>query len=265
MLKNISLLTVFMAVLSCSGDDDNAVNPVAEETPILIKKVTETIYYSGESEVSTTDFVYENNKLISSSTSSTRSSAIYKTNFSYNGEKVSEAISYNNGVERNRNTYVYNGDLLMQIVSNRADLSRTDFTYLNGVIATKESGYVNNDNYTVNHTEKYIYTSENRTEEQVISSLFGTPENSKTVYAFDTKNNPAKYMNKYLRYQISAEGFDGMSQNNAISRLSYWPTPTATPKLYTYEFVYDANDFPTEIKQFSPEGTVISLTQIEYQ
>lgn len=265
MLKKISLLIVFLSILSCSGDDNNAVNPVTEEAPILLKKVTETIYYSGESEVSTTDFVYENNQLISSSTSSTRSAVIYKTNFSYNGEKVSETIHYNNDVERSRNAYVYNGNNLMQIVSNRTDQSRTDFSYSNDVVVTKKTGYVNNGNYTVNHTESYIYNLGNRTEEQVVSSQFGAPENSKTVYAFDAKNNPAKYMNKYLRYQFSAEGFDGLSQNNMISRLSYWPADTATPKLYTYEFVYDANNFPTEIKQFSPEGTMISLTQIEYQ
>jgi len=265
MLKNIFLLIVFMAVLSCSGDDNSVVSPIAEETQILIKKVTETIYYSGESEVSTTDFVYENNQLISSSTSSTRSETIYKTNFSYDGEKVLETIHYNNDVERSRNTYVYNGDILMQIVSNRTDQSRTDFTYLSGVIATKESGYVNNGSYSVNNTERYIYNLGNRTEEQIVSSQFGAPENSKTIYAFDTKNNPTKYMNKYLRYQFSAEGFDGLSQNNMISRLSYWPAETATPKLYTYEFVYDANNFPTEIKQFSPEGTIITLTKIEYQ
>lgn len=264
-LKKISLLIVFIAVLSCSGDDQNPVNPIAEETPILIKKVTETIYFSGENQVSITDFVYEDNRLISSTSRSSNSATVYKTNFNYNGDKVSQAINYSNDVERTRNTYLYNGDFLTQIVSNRSDQTRTDFFYSNGMVATRESGYVNEGNYEVNHTENYTFNAWNRIEERVVSNLFGTAEDSKTIYTFDAKNNPTKYMNKYLRYLFSAEGFDGMSQNNMASRLSYWPAATSTPKLYTYQFIYNENDFPTEIKQLSPEGTIISLTKIEYQ
>jgi len=257
------LIALMFAIAGCSGDDDS--NAVEVTQPqILIKKVTETIYSNG-SDTETINFSYENGKLVSSTTTYSTLANIYRSDFVYNNDKIQQVISYVDNVERGRNTYVYDGDLLTKIVSNRVDQSQTKFSYTNGMLSSSESGYFMDDAYTVSSTKNFTFAAGNLVEEQKYSADFGTPVTSKTTYTFDNKNNPTKFMNKSLRYVFSTEGFDGMSENNVLSRLSYYPSTTTTPSLYTYQLVYDANDFPTEIKQFSPEGTVISLTKIEYQ
>ncbi|GEP49930.1 hypothetical protein FNO01nite_06020 [Flavobacterium noncentrifugens] len=257
------LIAFVFAIAGCSGDDDSNALEVTQPQ-ILIKKITEIIN-SNSSDKRTITFSYENGKLVSSTTTNANVATVYRSDFVYNGDKVEHVISYADNVERGRNTYIYDGDLLTKIVSNRVDQSQTKYSYTNGMLSYSESGYLMNETYTVSSTKNFIFAAGNLIEEQRFSADFGTPVTSKTTYTFDHKNNPTKFMNKSLRYVFSVEGFDGMSENNALSRLSYYPSTTTTPNLYTYQLVYDANDFPTEIKQFSPEGAVISLTKIEYQ
>jgi len=259
----MSLIVFAFAIAGCSGDDNGIANEVTQ-TPVLIKKITEVIYSNG-SQTSTIDFSYENSKLMSSTTTYSGVAPVYKTDFIYNGDKIDYLISYTDNVERSRNTYIYDNDNLIKIISNRVDQSQIKYSYTNRTLSSSESGYLMNDIYTVSGTKNFTFASGNLIEEQNYSSDFGTPVTSKTIYTFDEKNNPTKYMNKYLRYVFGTEGFSGMNKNNVLTRLSYYPSTTSTPSLFTYQMVYDANDFPTEIKQFSPEGTIISLTTIEYQ
>jgi len=259
----ILLIAFVFANAGCSGDDNNIVSEFTE-TPVLIKKITEVVYSNGSS-TSTIDFSYENGKLASSTTTYSDQATIYRTDFVYNGDKIDYLLSYGDNVERGRNTYVYDGDTLIKIISDRADQSQTKYSYANGTLSSSESGYVVNGTFTVSRTTNFTFASGNLIEEQRYSTDFGTPVTSKTTSTFDGKNNPTKYMNKYLRYVFGTEGFSGMDKNNKLTRLSYYPSTTSTPSLFTYQMVYDANDFPTEIKQFSPEGTIITLTKIEYQ
>ncbi|WP_133244609.1 hypothetical protein, partial [Flavobacterium sp. HTF] len=84
MRKNLSIKTVItfciLLLTSCSNNDESK-DTIPDEKSILIKKITETVYYSGDSETSTSDFVYEKNVL-----KSVTSGTGYKTEFEYNGD-----------------------------------------------------------------------------------------------------------------------------------------------------------------------------------
>jgi len=258
----IKVLYFFCVMLftACSNDDGND-NTTSKETPILIKKITETVYYSGTSETTTADFEYENNVLVRIL------SGNRKGEFVYDDEKITKINNFKDGILDGYSSYYYEGDLLRYVLTGENQDEKTEFLYENGVLLSEKSGYLAGSDFVVLDKKSYVFNeSKNMTQSIEISSFFGPETTSKEIYSYDNKNNPMKYMNKYYRIMFGIEGFDGKTANNVISRESYYPVTTENPNYYDYEMVYNSDNFPTEIKKIARlNKTLISKTSIEYQ
>lgn len=267
MKKNILIKALYIFCVAfftaCSSDSNDSIPDVNPETkPILIKKITETLYYSGTSDTDVTDFTYENSVLKSITYNST-----YKTELVYDGDKVMKANYFKNGIADGFTTFYYNGDLLNYTLSGKNQDEKTEYFYTNSILASKKSGYFNGLNYIVQQNSVYSFNSaKNITQSIDTRSFYGPEITSKQIYSYDTKNHPMKYMNKYYRLVYQGEGFDGLNTNNIISRGTYSPITNTVPTYGYNEIVYDSNNFPIEIKEFSAsDNTLISKTTIEYQ
>lgn len=265
MKKNIliKVLYIFSIVsfISCSNDDkDN--NTAPDANPILIKKITETIYYGGQSDTNVSDFTYENNVL-----KTVAYNNIYKTEFVYDGDKIIKLNYSKNGTADGFTSYYYTGDLLSYTLSGDNQEEKTEYFYTNNVLVSEKTGYLDQGKYIVQEKADYSFNeAKNITQSIKTSSVFGPETVSKQIYSYDDKNHPMKYMNKYYRLVFEIEGFNGKSTNNVVSRESYYPITNTVPNYYKYEIVYNSNNFPTEIKKIGvSDNNLISKTTIEYQ
>jgi uncharacterized protein YkuJ len=265
MRKNLSIKSVcafcILLLASCSNDNESK-DTIPDQKSILIKKITETVYYSTESETSTSEFVYEKN-ILKSVTSGTGN----KSEFEYSGDKITKINYFKNGIASGFMTFNYTGDLLSSTLSGADQDEKTEYFYSNGNLVSEISGYFDNDTYIVQNETSYTFDqAKNITEEIKTSSLFGSPTTSKNKYFYDTKHHPMKFMNKYYRLVFELEGFDGKSANNVISRENYYPVTAETPTYFTYEILYNDDNFPIEIKKIAKQNnSLISKTVIEYQ
>ncbi|MCP2028185.1 hypothetical protein L1276_003353 [Flavobacterium sp. HSC-32F16] len=257
LLIKILAVVLFTSCSNDNGDKDNTVDPKS----ILIKKITETIYFSNDSETRILNFSYENNVLKSVTSDKNRSE------FLYNGDKISKVDYFKNEIANGSTTFNYDGDLLKYTLSGANQDERTEYAYTNGILASQKSGYLTDGNFIVQKQSIYSFDqNKNATEITDKSSLFGPETISKSKYFYENKNNPMKFMNKYFRLVFETEGFDGISNNNVTSREYYYPVTTETPVYYNFEITYNADDFPIEIKKIAKENNfVISKTVIEYQ
>ncbi|HEY6142264.1 MAG TPA: hypothetical protein VIV55_02395 [Flavobacterium sp.] len=264
MKKNIliKVLYIFSIVLFSACSNDNDENNTAPATnPILIKKITETVYYSGTSDTYITDYKYENNVLKSITNDNN------KTEFVYDGDKISKLNYFKNGTADGFTSYYYTGDLLSYTLSGKNQDEKTEYFYTNGVLTSEKSGYLDGTIYVFQERIVYSFNEAKNITQSIKTSLVYGPETvSKEIYSYDNKNHPMKYMNKYYRLGFDIEGFDGKTINNVVSRESYYPITNTVPNYYNYEIVYNSDNFPTEIKKIAVSGNnLISKTTIEYQ
>lgn len=261
MKKLITLLFLFAVTLStlisCSSEDAGS---DISGNGILIKKITESIYYGGQVETSAVEFSYANNLL----TKVTRGTL--KSEFIYDGDKIIRIEIFNNNTLMRQTTFSYDGNLLDYTLAGENADEKTQFYYTNGVLSKSESGYISDNGFVVLDTEEYVFDSSGNVS-QIIShrDLGSSVSTSKIKYTYDSKNNPMKFLNKYYKMLITLEGFRGINQNNALTKEMYTPVGTTTPSTQTFEIIYNEKDFPTEIKKFSPDHSLISVTAIEYQ
>lgn len=250
----------FLLLISCSNDNE-AKDTIPEEKTILIKKITETIYYSGSSDTKEMNFVYDKNVLKSIT------SGVRKSDFEYNGDKITKVSSFNNGTAVGYTTFNYTNNLLTSTLSGEKQDEKTEYFYNNGILASEKSSYFNNGNYIVQSEASFVFDSnENITQTTAKSLMYGPERISKNKYFYDSKNHPMKFMNKYYRLVFVMEGFDGKAKNNVTSEEYYYPVTTETPAYLTFDITYNDDNFPIEIKKISKESnTLISKTTIGYQ
>ncbi len=256
------MIMVLLAA-SCSSDDNKE---TISQRKLVIKKIIKTeYYYGGDSMDVITDFFYEDELLVS--TKKTIPSETYPhdyhTQYIYEGDKIFQTIDYIDTEERLKNTCVYEGEFIKQIVPDVSGAIITDFTYDNGIIGSAVLGYILNQEYYIwiGKTD-FVFTSGNLTDKTLQSDSVLFPI-TKTKYRFDGKNNPAKHMNQYLRYLFSKDGFDLMSQNNVV--YSQVESDAVYPQTETYQMIYNEDDYPVEIKRIARDGSLISKIKIEYQ
>lgn len=260
--KYNSFLKIFILSLlfiSCSNDDEDTNN---SETPLYIKSITEEIYYSStSSSINITNFIYENNKLIKSINQQDGSYA----NIYYDGEKVTKIDNLSaDNILNDSSTFFYEGDFLSKVEFDSGSENYRLY-YQNGKLIKSEYGAINNSVYQIGLSREYTYENSNIT--QVINNEVnnGTIYTSKNIFTYDNKNNPIKYMNKYLKLNYSNEVLNGLSENNKLTQDSYYPITNTIPSKFIYQYVYNSDNYPTNIKRLTHSGTLISNTTIEYQ
>lgn len=257
-----SLCVLYITIFSSCSNDDGGKDTTSNEKSILIKKITETVYYSQGSDITVKNFVYEKNVLKSVITNNR-----YKSEFEYDGDKITKINYFRDDVAVGSAIFYYSGDFLSYILSKGDPDEKTVYSYVGGILASEKEGYIEEEEYIV---QREILPSfdqaKNITEVISKSTLTGPEIISKTKYFYDNKNHPMKYMNKYYRMVFVVEGFGGQTTNNVVSVESYYPVSNEVPKYYSSEIIYNNDNFPIEIKKISKENNrVISKTVIEYQ
>lgn len=248
------LILTFSVFVSCSKDNNS-------ENELVIKKVTEEIYPGGQVRTTQETFIYEDNKFVKSISGDGK----YVT-FTYDGEKVIKINRFSATNEFLSGTnLIYSGDNLVRSEGDSGS-SYTLFSYQNGKLIKTEYGYDTSSGFNVQYKNELAYNSnENNIEKLSISAFNQTPSTSKSVIVYDDKNNPTKFMNKYLKLIFETEGFNGLSKNNKISYKYFSPISNATPINYTYQLEYNSDNYPTNIKLLKENGTLVSNTTFEYQ
>ena len=260
--KYNSFLKIFILSLlfiSCSNDSEDTNN---SEAPLYVKSITEEVYYSSSSSsINITNFIYENNKLVKSINLQNGSYA----NINYDGEKVIKIDNFGaDNILNDSSTFFYEGDVLSKIEFDSGS-ENYKFYYQNGKLIKSESGSINNSVYQIGLSREYTYENSNIT--QVIKNEYynGNIYTAKNIFTYDNKNNQVKYMNKYLKLIYANEGFDGLSESNKLTQDSYNPITNTIPSKFIYQYVYNSDNYPTNIKRLTLSGTLISNTTIEYQ
>jgi hypothetical protein len=245
--------------MSCSKDDTSTDS--SSEKQILIKNVSEEIYNNGQVEKSSTNFIYENNIL------KNIKEGDYTSELIYDGEKIVKINYYVKNVLSGFLSFKYDGNLLRYTLSGEKQDEKTLYSYVNSVLTTQQSGHLNGVELAVSETKNFSFNTDMNVAETLNSfNNGGIVYDSKKKSVYDTKNNPMKFMNKYFKIIYECEGFDGLSKNNEISFDSFSPISSTTPGKTRFEIIYNADDFPTEIKKYSVLNNVlISKTNIEYQ
>lgn len=243
---------------SCSSDDDNGSET---QNPVLVRKITETVYYSAtESDTYVTDFVYDGNVLKRMVSGNSYTALVMSD------DQIAFLKKYTNDIQTGQTGFVYNDGKLTQM--NGQNQERTNFTYNQNALATIQNQYFDEDVWVTNNTETYVFNSQpNLTQETIIGDLGGgITSNFRNTFTYDSKNNPFRDMNPYLRLISGFEGFDPKSRNNIFTRTMYNPSTDTTPVgTQNYTIVYNASDFPVSIEKRSDSGSLISTTLFEYQ
>lgn len=262
MLKKIASLFLFPIVFAC-GNDDN-VNTVSNGEKVLIKRTTTT--GQGFEGSSVTEYDYENEKLI------TISNRLSIANFFYEGDKVTSVMVENLASQyQTAPTYFYYIGNQLAWTSVSFDIfEKTAYSFENNILAS-EIISASESPFSLIRSTNYSYNNGNAV--NMMENVFLYDENplpySKTDYTFDTKNNMIRDMDPYIK-QVFSVGLpyvkSGLSKNNILTEKKTDLTENrVTYPEYRYEYVYNAKDFPIEVKKFNATtNTLLTITAIEY-
>lgn len=247
-------LVLFLVICGCDSENNDS----AAATPIdTIKNISEKIYYNGSIDESAIDYNYNNGVLLSIS------SGLNKIVFEYNNDKITIAKIYTNNVLQGTIAFSYNDAQLIKIENNDND-QKTEFSYINGLLATKKSFYKNGTSWIARESTAYSFDT-NSNIFQTNSSFLSTAVYTQN-FEYDNKNNIFKNMNPYLRYFINAESFDLKSINNITK--SYTVVSGSAPVLSNnYVIIYNDRNYPINIKKFNVQNnanTLVSACTISY-
>jgi hypothetical protein len=246
--KQMTIVCLVLLV-SCSRDSDTS-NPL-----VLVKRINTV---GNESE--NIEFVYQNNNLIKGISGNNY------IEFAYDGNKVITAKNYANNILTRTNTFAYSGEVLTSITSDGSDAQRTIYSYTNNKLSLIEREYLSGTEWIFLEKEEILFdTNSNISQLETIFNAGNQVFTTKKENSFDNKNNPLRDVNPYIRLIIDFINIDELSKNNIVSYDYFSPSNSTTSVNYAYEIIYNENEFPTEMKRFSPDGNLLSTTTIEYQ
>lgn len=254
MIKKLTFLFLILAVIGCSSDDSETSNT----NLVLVKKITETIYYSGDEQTRISNFTYQNNKLIGIDNGNG-----HHLQITYDGDKVVRSESYDADGPLSASDFTYNGSNLIKIqrVNNQ---EKVEYTYADGnVRSISYYGRANNE-YQLLGIETFTFSNGNIS--QVINNNYQwDTSTSKTTYTYATGNNPFQDISIYLRLSLIFEGINPINSNIALSSNYYSNLNDALPSsVFRYETTYNTANFPIEIKKYGETNNLITKTVFEY-
>jgi hypothetical protein len=243
------LLYLFSAVAlmltSCSSDDDND-----STQPVLLKQLKITV---------------GNNT--------------FTNNFNYNGSKIISIVSSNGSLDE----FTYTGDLITKIKSSESgnpDFTESFFEYnSNGEVVTQrnlynrtnpygsKSVYVHNSDGTISYNF-YLGNLNSQTEFINSGKLF-IGNNGEIIkveeynssgavteryeYTFDSKNNAVKNVTGYNKLPL----YSGGKYFNVLTSVSLGGYSSDN---YTYQYQYNANNYPTSAVFTNSNGNIFNYT-----
>lgn len=226
MKKVLALAAIALLMFtSCSGDDTQTTT--SAEGTTLLKKIIST---SEDGTVTTTNYNYDGNKIISLINSNGTSSF-----YTYTGNMITKIKTTKNNIATNETLIEYNS-------SNQKTSYTSLDIYPNFVMGMKEL-YTYNQNGTIT-AKQYSGDAESQT-------IFGATDtitiNENSIlhnwmdldlytHTFDTKNNPLKNILGFIEYTYPH--YDG--NHNLLTADA---RPTRTDYIFTY--TYNSNNYPT--------------------
>ena len=266
MKKTTLLLSVLLVVLSsCSSDSSKSDTPIMPPS-VLVKKIIE-LDKNGK-EMSTTDFVYNGNKIVSEVIAKKDLSVVgnigflynYKTEYTYTGNLIT-SIKVKNSIAQDK--LVLKTDFLYD--SNEDLISSTREQYFDTFKGILKLVYNKLDANTVT-CKMYSSDSRDHVETQIWEGKFSFDANKNLIrseslnatslfgsFEYDTKSNPKKGilgLNKIMfqeippLYNASAIRYHLHKFNNVLkSNIS-----GSFPKFNQY--TYNANGYPSEMKEY---------------
>ena len=258
-MKNVilSLFVVFLFSACSNNSDDTPIAPPQNS----IKKFTEKSYYNG---TVNSDRVYLHN--YENSVLKYITDGNNKVEIVYEGAKVSKIMYYTNDVLTHENFFLYEGNLLKTVISDDNE-DKTEYTYSNGKLSETASYTNNGTSWFPIVAKTFAYDTTNNIVTVITTNSYnGTTNSSKNTYLFDTKNNPFKSMNPYLRQFVGSAGLDVVSINNRLTSSRYSSLSSTTPiPNSNYQVIYNSNDYPLDIKQYSGTATTVLMTENTFE
>jgi hypothetical protein len=254
MKKLFLVLSAFALVLgSCSKSEDEPVvvqpDPVEVVPPVVVPSgilLTKTITTGTTGTVTTKNFTYNGNKLVSASSTSGFSSET-----TYSGDLITKIEDFTNAVLSKRETFAYdaNGRLssytFRRFNSGNDNVTKSVLTYLpNGDITS--INYIGDDTAQTTQvsTSKAFFTNGEITKKETYTPA--TPNNiavtSTFDYTYDLKNNPFKNITGFTKiaYSYETKGF----ARNIATWASSNTSGTLTDFIYTNTRTYNSSDYP---------------------
>ena len=267
-MKKINLILgiLILVLSSCSSDNGENVTPVTPSTT-LVKKIIQ-LDQNGK-EMSTTDFVYNGNKIVSEVTAKKDFSIFgnigfmyqYKTEYTYSGSLITSIkvknINANNDKLVLKTDYLYN--------SSEELISSTREQYFDTFKGLLRLVYNKLDANTVS-CKMYSSDSRDNKETQIWEGKFSFDTNKNLVrsesldanflygsFEYDTKSNPKKDilgLNKII-FQEFAPNYNASTLRYHLNRFNNILKSNISVHFPTYnQYTYNVNGYPSEVKEF---------------
>jgi hypothetical protein len=260
MFKKIALLATSVFFFGCNTD---SVDVSEIESGIVPKKIKETIYYDSTMppDISEVIFNYENGVLLSVK----RTDDTYETKYTYNGDKLIKVSNYKDSKLRYEDIISYEGDLITGVYNTNDDW-KSEFVYEKG--ALKRFVYYSRDSqsptWEVYQTKDIFFHNSNLIKEVENNINKYSPSSYRNEYQYDTKKNPFKNLNPYLKFFFDFETIDVLSINNMLSITSFEDAASTTVSAKkTLEYSYNSKGYPISVKKKNG-SKLISQLEIEY-
>ncbi len=207
------------------------------------------------------NFTYENGKLVTKTEKYESDYRTYTYQYSYAGDQLTNVLKshpttiYVNGATQSATYYeerqfTYNGNTVIEVTTryekdlNGAVVTNTVFSY-----DTETTTYTISDGNVVKKVEESRYSTTVR------------------EYTYDTKRNPFHYMTNFVEPDPTNFLDADNGKNNILTyKNTYEYNGTKEEMFRTFEYSYNAADFPTIVKLYKEEnGTREFLGTIEYE
>ncbi len=264
MKKILSLFGALALVLTSCSSDDN------QEGNVILPK---TIKYSSvayPSDNSTYVATYNGTKIVSMKDETGR------TDYSYEGNLVVKATNYDTesgkDILSDITTYQYtNGKLAGYTFAEAFSAEFPEGRYKSRIAFTYNAdGTVKRERYNIEGTTetKSVYSEVLTFANGNLVKSVQTESESGSVftaeYEYDNKNSPYKNIAGFnlLVDHSEGEGSVYSSVNNIVKYTASYSNETAS--VFKSEIVYDANNFPTKITNFTKEGVAAESNEFIY-